>query len=132
MPADLQTTGQAEFVALTTFRRSGEGVTTPVWIAPVDDPAGPLVVTTMRSTGKVKRIRNNAEVTLVPCSRTGKVEPGAVPVTAHAVVADDPDGSYHRALQRKYKLPYRLFMLAEKLPFSRRASGRCYLVISAS
>lgn len=77
-----------EFVSLTTFRRNGVGVPTTVWVARDGDR---LVVTTGADSGKVKRIRNNPAVTLRPSDRAGKVEPGAVPVSATATIETDPD-----------------------------------------
>jgi hypothetical protein len=44
-----------QFISLTTFRRSAEPVSTPVWVAP-DGSA--LVVTTQLGTGKIKRLRH--------------------------------------------------------------------------
>ena len=54
---------------LTTFRRSGAGVGTPVDISVVD---GKAYFTTWSTTGKIKRIANNPRVTLAPCTRGGK------------------------------------------------------------
>jgi PPOX class probable F420-dependent enzyme len=48
-----------ECVCLTTFRKNGEAVPTPVWFAESD---GKLYIYTANSSGKVKRIRNNASV----------------------------------------------------------------------
>ncbi|MDT7579905.1 MAG: uncharacterized protein QOK35_1169, partial [Pseudonocardiales bacterium] len=42
-----------QFVSLSTFRRSGAPVATPVWIARDGDA---LVVTTIADSGKVKRL----------------------------------------------------------------------------
>jgi PPOX class probable F420-dependent enzyme len=54
---------------LTTFRRSGAGVGTPVTIIVVRDKA---YFTTWSTTGKIKRIANNPQVTLAACTRGGK------------------------------------------------------------
>ena len=54
---------------LTTLRRNGVGVGTPVGISIVRDKA---YFTTWSTTGKVKRIANNPHVTLAPCTRGGK------------------------------------------------------------
>jgi len=51
------------FVSLTTFRRSGEGVATTVWVTADPDGDG-LVVMTIDGSGKVKRVRGNPRVTL--------------------------------------------------------------------
>lgn len=72
----------AKYVSLTTFKRNGEGVATPVWIAPLED--GRLGFTTDAGTWKVKRIGNNPTVTLQPCNARGKVS--GVPIEATAAV----------------------------------------------
>ena len=46
-----------QYMALTTYRRSGAGVPTPVWFAQDGDR---LFIVTQDGSGKVKRIRNNA------------------------------------------------------------------------
>lgn len=55
---------------LTSFRRNGQGVGTPVDIALAD---GRFYFTTRLSTGKAKRIGNNPAVTLAPCTQRGKI-----------------------------------------------------------
>ena len=45
------TPGDTRYIALTTYRRDGRPVTTPVWAAPLK---GNLYVVTARSTGKVR------------------------------------------------------------------------------
>jgi hypothetical protein len=58
-----------KFILLTTFRKSGVGVPTPVWFVQDGDR---LVFTTSQETGKAKRLRNNPRVTLAPCTYSGK------------------------------------------------------------
>ncbi len=58
-----------KYVNLTTFRRSGEGVTTPVWFAVADDC---IYITTPPQSGKMKRIGNNPRVVLTPCNAWGR------------------------------------------------------------
>ena len=104
--------GKARFVSLTTFRRNGEAVATPVWIAPL----GPdLVVTTPSASGKVKRLRNDGRVRLTPCNRFGATAAGAPTIDAHCVIAgsdtDHPDAA--TALRRKYGLQYRGIVAVE-------------------
>jgi len=53
-----------------TFRKSGEGVATPVWFA---KDAGELLVYSLAEAGKVKRIRNNPNVKVAPCDVRGRV-----------------------------------------------------------
>ncbi len=60
----------ARTALLTSFRRNGQGVGTPVGIRVL---GGNAYFTTWSTTGKVKRIANNPQVTLAPCTRQGKV-----------------------------------------------------------
>jgi uncharacterized protein len=55
---------------LTTFRRSGDGVSTPVSIALDADRA---YFVTAADSGKAKRLARMTEVTLAPCTASGKV-----------------------------------------------------------
>lgn len=77
------------YVLLTTFRKSGEGVPTAVWIAALPD--GSCGFTTEATSGKVKRIRNNPKVTLQPCDMRGRVREGSavVQATAEVLLGDD-------------------------------------------
>ncbi len=90
-----------KYVLLTTFRKSGEAVATPVWIAPLPD--GGAGFTTESKAGKVKRIRATPRVTLQPCSVSGKVTPDSAVVEATASVRDGADARpIHKAIRRKY------------------------------
>lgn len=55
---------------LTSYRRNGQGVSTPVGICIAN---GKAYFTTWSTTGKIKRIANNPCVTLAPCTRRGEV-----------------------------------------------------------
>ena len=106
--------GDERFVSLTTFRRSGERVSTPVWVARDGDA---LVVTTPEASGKVKRLCNDPRVELRPCGRMGRVEEGVEPVAGVAEVLTD-ERSRERLtgiIRRKYGLEYRIVMGIERL-----------------
>jgi PPOX class probable F420-dependent enzyme len=75
-----------QFLLLTTFRRSGEGVPTPVWFARVGDTLG---VFTSAQTGKVKRLRRDGRVRIAPCSFMGKPK-GPEQGAAARLVDGDP------------------------------------------
>lgn len=73
----------SRYVSLTTFRRTGEPVATPVWAAPVrpgpaQEDAGALIVWTSADSGKVKRLRHTSRVTVAPCDMRGRLEGPAV------------------------------------------------------
>jgi PPOX class probable F420-dependent enzyme, Rv2061 family len=124
---ELSAVAESEYVLLTTFRRSGEPVGTPVWVARDGDA---LLVTTGAASGKVKRLAHTADVTLTPCDVRGVVAPGAVPVAARAVVDDSPETRERvaTALRGKYRAKYRMLELGGKL---RRRPESVALVLSA-
>ncbi|HEY2794767.1 MAG TPA: PPOX class F420-dependent oxidoreductase, partial [Micromonosporaceae bacterium] len=99
IPAEI---ARAKYVSLTTFRRNGTPVTTPVWAAANGDE---LFIVSDLDAGKVKRIRNSGRVTLVPCTIRGKVAPDAKPVEGTARLLDDADtAECRRVIARKYVL----------------------------
>ncbi|PVZ10917.1 PPOX class F420-dependent oxidoreductase [Actinomycetospora cinnamomea] len=102
------------FVALTTFRRSGDGVRTPVWVARDGDT---LVVTTVDGSGKVKRLRRDPRVVLEPCDRRGEVAPGAPRVEGRGEVVDDRPAQEcpRRAIAAKYGWQYRVISLVGRV-----------------
>jgi PPOX class probable F420-dependent enzyme len=69
MPIPKEIRGQ-KYICLTTFRKSGVGVNTPVWFAERDDK---LYVKTRIESGKSKRIRNTPNVRVAPCTIRGKI-----------------------------------------------------------
>ena len=112
-----------KYVLLTTFRRTGEAVATPVWAA--GDGAG-LLVTTLADSGKVKRLRHTPSATVQACDMRGRVRPGA-PVVAASVTMQDDAGTAARtavAIAAKYGLPARLVHLSDRL---RRSGNRVVL-----
>lgn len=120
--------GEERFVSLTTFRKSGAAVATPVWVARFE---GALVVTTPAASGKVKRLRNNATVQLQPCSRSGKVASGAPMVDGTADILG-PDAAHPGAtesIRRKYGLEYRVIVAVEALSRRVRKQTRERLIL---
>ena len=55
-----------KYVSLTSYRRDGTAVATPVWFVRQD---GRLLVETGAASGKVKRIRRNPAVQVAVCAR---------------------------------------------------------------
>lgn len=94
-----------QYVLLTTTRRSGVAVPTPVWVARHDDA---LLVTTGAEAGKVKRVRHTPRVTLQACDRVGRPLDGAPVIEALASVHDDDESRAHldAALSSKYGVQY--------------------------
>jgi PPOX class probable F420-dependent enzyme len=109
--ADFETLRKHQFISLTTFRKNGVGVPTPVWFALVD---GKLFGTTQAQTGKVKRIRNNPRVSVAPSTARGEVLGEAVEGIARVL---DPSEFKHAedALKKKYGVQYFLISTMAKL-----------------
>jgi len=87
-----------KYLSLTTFRKTGVGVATPVWFGEED---GRLYVMTRGEMGKSKRIRNNPQVKVAPCTIRGKVTGPYFAATARVL----PPEEHRRARQtinRKY------------------------------
>jgi len=120
--------GDQEYVSLTTFRRSGEGVSTAVWIARDGDA---LIVTTHANTGKVKRLRNDSRVELRPCGPLGRVRDDAPVASALAVVVEDSAeiARLTPVFIAKYGIQFRLLGRVERL-FERRTGARVLLRIT--
>jgi PPOX class probable F420-dependent enzyme len=95
-----------KYVSLTTFRRDGRAVSTPVWFVREN---GNLLVETDGNSYKVKRIRRNKNVAVASCNAMGRID-GEV-VAAHAAILPAAElPRVERLLHRKYRLDY-IFVL---------------------
>lgn len=97
MPTPKEILGQ-KYICLTTYRKSGVGVGTPVWFAERDDK---LYVKTRIESGKSKRIRNNPSVRLAPCTIRGKVV-GPEFAGKAKILPPEQSGPAKEAINRKY------------------------------
>ena len=92
--------GRSRYVSLTTYRRDGTAVATPVWHV-VD--GGELFVVSESDTGKVKRIRRNAAVVVTVCDFRGRTAPGAPSAGGTARLLDETQTQAARTLlARRY------------------------------
>jgi PPOX class probable F420-dependent enzyme len=82
----LDTLGSAKYISLTTFRKDGTPVATPVWLVRSGDA---LSVITDPTSGKAKRLRNNPAVLVSPCDMRGRVKPDAISVAGTATFQDE-------------------------------------------
>lgn len=101
----------AKYALLTTYRRDGSPVATPVWTVPY---GGSLAIWTGRKTGKVKRIRRNATVTIATCDFRGN---DAGPAhTGQASLLDKPGSDeVRRGIRRKYGISGWLTLTGSRL-----------------
>ncbi len=104
------------YMNIETFRKSGEGMRTPVWFAIVDEE---LCLYTEAGSGKVKRMRRNPRVNVAPCKVNGDLlgdwHPGTIRFLSptESAVAD-------KAFSRKYGLMKTLFSLLGSLQKRKR------------
>jgi uncharacterized protein len=95
IPSSIQ--GQ-EYISLKTFRKDGAGVATPVWFG---EENGKLYVMTRSDMGKSKRIRNNPQVQVAPCSVRGRVTGPEFAATAR-ILPPAEHAQARKAINRKY------------------------------
>ena len=106
--------GAQKFVSLTTYKRNGDAVATPMWVVAQD---GRLAFWTPSDSWKVKRARRDARVSVVACNRMGSVPDGAQPVSGHAEVLDGTDDvrRVRAAIKSKYGVVFTVVTLVERV-----------------
>jgi PPOX class probable F420-dependent enzyme len=95
-----------KYALVVTFRRSGEGVPTPVWFG-LDDE-GRFYVRTGSDVAKVRRIRANPRVRVAPCTVRGKPLGPPVEGIARVLPAAEEERA-EAALKSNYGLGRRLY-----------------------
>jgi uncharacterized protein len=108
-----------EFMLLSTYRRDGTAVPTTVWFA---YSRGEIYVTTGKTAGKIKRVRNNGRVIMIPSDRVGNVlDQSAISGKAHEATVEEGELA-RAALIQKYGDRFQQVA-------SQRAGERTYIVI---
>jgi PPOX class probable F420-dependent enzyme len=100
----------AQYVALTTYRRDGTPVTTPVWAAA---EGSSLYLFSNAAAGKVKRLRNSSRAAIAPCTAIGKVTGTQLPAEAFNLNSDQMPKVW-KLLTKKYGMAVRLFMAYDR------------------
>jgi PPOX class probable F420-dependent enzyme len=99
------------YLNLDCYRETGNPVTTPMWFGEYN---GALYVYSVANAGKVKRIRNNAKVRVVPSDMRGK--PKGEWVEAKAQILDERGAELgHKLLKKKYGWMKRIGDIFSKL-----------------
>ncbi|WP_329270749.1 PPOX class F420-dependent oxidoreductase [Streptomyces pseudovenezuelae] len=107
----LERLGKGKYLLLTSFRKNGTPVATPVWVVRDGDTLG---VWTVADAGKVKRIRARADVLVGPCDLRGNPTGDQMPATAEICDAATT-ARYRKLLARKYGVLGRVTLLGSKL-----------------
>jgi uncharacterized protein len=127
-----------KFVSLTTFRKTGDPVSSPVWVAPDAADLRRLVVITVDDTGKTKRLGHTSRVELRPCDVRGRVAEGSPTYAGTAEVVRGPNEvqAVRRAVNTKYGLQARLLdvgnTVLDKIGINRRPRAGIHIVPAAS
>ena len=112
-----------QYMALTTTRKSGVAVTTPVWFAIKD---GKIFMYTEDDSGKIKRIRHTPTVQSAPCTASGKILGESF--TGQARILDETEYAPVQAVfNAKYGFMIRVFGLLGRL---RKSKKRIFLEIT--
>jgi hypothetical protein len=99
MPSPIPAAIQGKkYISLTTLRKTGVGVATPVWFGEDD---GKLYVMTRSDMGKTKRIRNNPQVRVAPCTIRGTVTGAEFAATAQ-ILPPEEHARARATINRKY------------------------------
>jgi PPOX class probable F420-dependent enzyme len=102
---------KAQYLLLTTFTKDGRPKPTPIWAAVDGDR---LLVITVGSSWKVKRIRNTPRVTLATCTMQGRPTSDAVEGTA-AVLDKSHNAAVYDAIGKRYGIVGKVFNLFSKM-----------------
>ena len=90
-----------KYVSLTTFRKAGEAVVTPMGFA---ESNGTIYAGTGVNAGKIKRIRHTERVTLAACTVSGKITGSEIEGKARVVSEPLEISAAEAALSKKYGL----------------------------
>ncbi len=97
--ATIPSLGREQCIALTTFRKTGQAVTTPVMFA---ERLGTIYVGTRADAGKLKRLRRSGRVTLAPCTYSGKITGAVIAGKARILTESLECTAASTALAKKY------------------------------
>ena len=121
-----------KYLSLTTYRRDGTPVSTPVWFV---EEGGRLFVVTAADSYKAKRLRRNPEAMVAPCTARGALKGEPIPVRVE-FLSDPEHGRIDRLMSDKYRIDkililpiYRLVMKLRGRPTSAAGTG-AYLAIT--
>jgi PPOX class probable F420-dependent enzyme len=91
---------RAKTILLTTYRRDGTPVSTPVHVAVENDVA---YIRTFDPSGKLKRMRRNPDVEVAPSTIRGRVTGESRPARAR-ILGGEESAAAARAIEHKYPI----------------------------
>jgi len=117
-PVYLEALFPGRYLSVTTFKRDGTGVATPVWF--VSDGRRLFAFTDLQS-AKIRRIRHNPRVLVASCWVNGKLRREPVAARAEVLTASADLERVQKLLLARYNISYRVVMLFYRL--GRRLRG---------
>lgn len=102
---------RARAMLLTTFKRDGTPVSSPVWFVIRD---GAIWISTNSSSGKAKRLRRDSRVQFAPCTQRGRATGPTYEGRARFMTPDETRAAF-RALRRRYLLLDVIFKTINRL-----------------
>lgn len=99
----------AQYVMLTTYKKDGTPVASPLWAAPDGDD---MLLWTVKDSWKVKRLGRNNQVLVQACNASGRKTSGPVVAGLGEIVSRE---SAADAIIAKYGIMGRLTILGSKL-----------------
>ena len=96
-----------KYINLETYKKDGTPIRTPVWFV-IDKNL--IYVITRDSTGKVKRLKNNQDVRIVPCSFKGEAKNEWVKGKTQMITGEEADKAI-KLRKKKYGMSARLIGL---------------------
>ena len=124
---DLEALFPGRYLSVTSFKRDGTGVATPVWF--VSDGTRLFALTDLHS-AKVRRVRRDPRVLVASCRADGKLRTEPIPARAEVLTATPDLERVQKLLLERYTLTYRVVMLVYRL--GRRLRGERSVADGAS
>ncbi|MGZ6669483.1 MAG: PPOX class F420-dependent oxidoreductase [Solirubrobacteraceae bacterium] len=117
--ADLDSLFPGRYLNVTSFKRDGTGVATPVWF--VSDGSRLLAFTDLQS-AKIRRIRRNPHILVASCRPWGKLRREPIGASAEVLTETADLERVRKLLLARYRISYRVVLLFYRL--GRRLRGK--------
>jgi PPOX class probable F420-dependent enzyme len=115
---------RGQFINLTTFRKNGQAVATPVWFVWHEDR---LYVFTQQQSGKAKRIRANGKALIAPSDVRGNPLGEFVPARGRVLRDEEKIKQVNRLFDEKYGIQRKLIGLMSRFRGGRQQESPFFL-----
>ena len=105
------------YISIETYRKSGEGVRTPVWFV---ESGGLLFFLTRADSGKIERLRRNDQVKVAPCKMNGEITGNWFSAAASFVESEETMKTLKSLFDEKYGAVMRITTVFSRLQRKKR------------